>query len=208
MEFISASPSIIRSIRQRELLNTWLRLRREHDGFPSAEDYMPAHMSEEKKDFVYYRVERSEGAYRFLIDSAGSSAAKAYGTARSNNVGTDLHDYLSPDMRPLILPIYRQCAERELPIYSVSTVEDIAGHVVICERLVLPFFHNRMISRVIASLKAISEDGRFEINNLFRNEAKLPVYACCAVIDSDLSAQRAAKESARTPPVQGDVIEI
>ena len=111
-------------------------------------------------------------------------------------------------MRPLILPLYRQCAERELPVYSVSTIEDVGGHVVIYERLLLPFFHNRMISRVIASLKAISEDGRFEINNLFRNTTKLPVYACRAVIDSELSAQRMARETERAADTAGDVIEI
>jgi len=207
MEFISASPSVIRSIRQRELLNAWLRLRRDHGAFPPAEEFMPAHLHEEKKDLVYYRVERSDGAYRFLIDSAGSSAARAYGTGRNNNIGTDLHDYLSPDMRPLVLPLYRQCVERGLPVYSIAMVEDTSGHPVICERLLLPFFHNQMISRIIASLKAISEDGRFEIENLFQNKAKLPVYACRAVIDTDLSAQRVVRD-ARAPAVQGDVIEI
>jgi hypothetical protein len=211
MPFDSASPSVVKSVRQRDLLNTWLRLRRDTWGFPPISEYLPERLEEEKRDLVYYEVVDGPDRWCFFIDSKGSTAAQAYGTAEANNIGRQLSEYLPPDMRPLVL--YFECAARQLPVYSVSKLEDVQARIVIHERLLLPFFLKGKVSHVIASLKAISEDGRFEINNLLRNPDKLPDYRLRAVIDRELSAHRAMRELAeralgRDLASDSEVIEI
>jgi hypothetical protein len=213
MFFDSANPSIVRSVKQRDLLNTWLRLRGRTGGLPPVSEYSPARLEEEMRELVYYVVKRNGEGYRFVIDSNGSTSAQAYGTSHNNNIGTDLHDYLPANMRPLVLPLYGECARRALPAYTVSTVKDINGRSVVHERLLLPFFKDGLVSHLVASLKSISEDGRFEINNLLRDPDKLPEYKLRAVIDRDLVAGQATREARHVacdyPAARADdVIEI
>jgi hypothetical protein len=213
MFFESANPSIIRSVKQRDLLNTWLRLRGRCSGLPPVAEYHPARLEEEMRELVYYVVKRDGDEFRFVIDSNGSTSALAYGTSHNNNIGTDLSDYLPANMRPLVLPLYGECAKRALPTYTVSLVKDINGRSVVHERLLLPFFKDGRISHIIASLKSISEDGKFEINNLLRDPDKLPEYKIRAVIDRDLVVGQAAREARHLacdyPAARvGDVVEI
>lgn len=187
MPFESASPSIVRSVRQRDLLNTWLRLRPRPDLLPAIHHYNPARIEDELKDLVYYLVRRDQAGWQFIIDSHGSRLAQAYGQSERSNVGTNLRDYVGAHMVDLVLPIYEECADRALPVYSISMIDDVQGCSVAYERLLLPFFAGGEVSHLVASLKTISEDGRFEINNLLRDPAKLPQYRLRAVIDRDLA---------------------
>ena len=57
MDFESAKPSAVKSIRQRDLLNTWLRLYARHQRLPRVEDYRPERLTEELPDLVYYAVD-------------------------------------------------------------------------------------------------------------------------------------------------------
>jgi hypothetical protein len=50
----------------------------------------------------------------------------------------------------------------------------------------LPFSQSGGVTHLIASLKTISEAGRFEIRNLMRGNDTLPTASLCAVIDRDL----------------------
>ena len=213
MLFQSANPSIVRSVKQRDLLNTWLRLRARFGGFPPIADYRPARLEEEMRELVYYVVTPSQQGFDFIIDSTGSTAALAYGKSHRDNVGTSLHDFLRPEIRPLVLPLYGECAKRGLPVYTISMVNDINGRSVIHERLLLPFFEDGRINRIIASLKAISDDGKFEINNLLRVPGRLPEYTLLAVIDQELTVAPTVRE-ARNPSCNlpaaaaSDIVEI
>jgi hypothetical protein len=213
MHFESAAPAVVRSVKQRDLLNTWLRLRSRFNGFPPIGAYHPARLEEEMRELIYYVVKREGDDFHFIIDSNGSTAALAYGTAHSNNIGTDLRDYLQPNMKALVLPLYGKCASRGLPAFSISTVKDINERSVVQERLLLPFFNDGKVSHLIASLKSISDDGKFEINNLLRDPDKLPEYTLRAVIDQELTLGQAAREtrslSTEVPsPRAGDVVEL
>ena len=212
MFFESANPSFVRSVKQRDLLNTWLRLRG-RTGMPTIAEYHPARLEEERRELVYYLVRRDGDEFNFIIDSNGSTAAQAYGTSHNNNIGTNLKDYLPANMRPLVLPLYGECATRTLPVYTVSTVKDTNGCSVVHERLLLPFFKHGEVSHIIASLKSISEDGKFEINNLLRDPDKLPEYSIRAVIDRDLVAGQVTRDvrhvGGDSPAARADdVIEI
>ena len=57
MEFESANPSIVKAIKQRDLLNTWLRLYARDQRMPGIEEYQPARLEEELPDLVFYTVD-------------------------------------------------------------------------------------------------------------------------------------------------------
>jgi hypothetical protein len=213
MLFESAAPSIVRSVKQRDLLNTWLRLRSSIGALPPVTAYKPTRLEDELRDTVHYVVSRDDSGWQFVIDSSGSHLSHAYGKAGKNNIGTNLRDYIGPRMIHLVLPIYEECANRALPIYSISMVDDVNGRTVAYERLLLPFFDDGKISHIIASVKTISEDGKFEINNLLRNQDKVSQYKLRAVIDRELGVNQAVRD-VRSPVCDfpntrtDDVVEI
>jgi hypothetical protein len=86
------------------------------------------------------------------------------------------------------MPIYYACIARRLPVYTISTIEDMYGRLVAYERLLMPFSESDLgeVTHIIASLKTISEDGSFEIRNLMRDDQKLPTQKYRSVIDRDL----------------------
>jgi hypothetical protein len=183
VDFQSANPSVVKSIRQRELLNCWLRLYARRQALPCLGDYQPERLAEELPDLVYYIVDHASQPARLIIDSNGTRMSNAYGTTGK---GRYLDDYLGPIIGPIVLPVYHTCLGRALPVYSISMINDIHGSAVAYERLLMPFSEGDGVSHILASLKAISEDGGFEINNLMRGHHSLPVPKLRTVIDSDL----------------------
>lgn len=183
MEFESASPAVVKSIKQRELLNFWLRLYARHDRLPKFEEYLPERMAEEAADLVAYTVHGKGEARRFRIESEGTRMSSAYGTIGK---GRYLDDYVGPKLAPVIVPAYHECIRQRLPVYTISNVTDLYGRKVDYERLLMPFSDGAGITHILASLKTISDDGGFEIKNLMRGNDVLPVYQLQTVIDRDL----------------------
>jgi hypothetical protein len=183
VDFESADPSVVKSIRQRDLLNCWLRLYARQQTLPGVGDYRPERLAEEQPDLVYYLVDYHSQPPRFIIDSNGTRMSNAYGTTGK---GRYLDDYLGPIVGPIVLPVYDRCLRCALPVYSISMVDDIHGRAVAYERLLMPFSDGDGVSHIIASLKAISEDGGFEIKNLMRGHHSLPVPKLRTVIDRNL----------------------
>lgn len=182
MDFESANPSIVKSIKQRDLLNTWLRLYAPSQRLPRIENFQPTRIEDELPDLVFMTVEKANPA-RLVIESDGTRMSLAYGhTGR----GRYLDEYLGVRLAPRVMPIYQQCLDRALPVYTVSHVDDTTGRIVAYERLLLPFSASQGVTHVIASLKTISEDGSFEIRNLMRGNDTLPTFKLRAVIDRDL----------------------
>src|SRR4051812_37484296 len=91
MEFESADASIVKSIRQRDLLNCWLRLRVSRPALPALTAYRPERLEDEFADLVYYAVDRQSQPPRLLIESNGTRMSRAYGTTGR---GRYLDDYL------------------------------------------------------------------------------------------------------------------
>ena len=199
MDFESANPSIVKSIKQRDLLNTWLRLYAREQRVPSILEYHPARIEEELPDLVYYTVDTAIEPPRLTIQSDGTRMSSAYG---HTGKGRLLDEYLGARLAPIVIPIYHQCIARGLPVYTISNVDDVYGRIVAYERLLLPFSEAGQITHVIASLKTICEDGGFEIRNLMRGNDALPVPKLSAVIDRDLFHRAPGRIPA------GDVIEF
>ena len=182
LEFESAKPSVVKSIKQRDLLNTWLRLYAPTQRLPHMESFQPARFEDELPDLVFMTVEQAKPA-RLIIDSDGTRMSLAYGFTGS---GRYLDEYLGVRLTPLVMPIYQECLDRALPVYTVSEVDDATGRIVAYERLLLPFSASKGVTHIIASLKTISEDGSFEIRNLMRGNEALPAQKLRAVIDREL----------------------
>ena len=64
MEFESANPTIVKSIKQRDLLNTWLRLYAREQLMPRVEEYQPERLADELPDLVYYTVDTAQRSRR------------------------------------------------------------------------------------------------------------------------------------------------
>ena len=205
MEFASASPSIIKSVKQRDLLNAWLRLR-DKTLQPALADYAPDRLAEEQRDLVYYKVSATRTGPRFMVNSEGSRLAQGYGRVNDGNKGTWLDEYIEPELRPISLPVYIECALRGLPVYSVSKIVDVRGQTIDYERLLLPFFEHGVITDILMSAKLISEVSRLELTNLFRVREKLPITTIRAVIDQELAPPSAHQAGAPVDFV--DIVEI
>ncbi len=199
MEFESANPSVVKSIKQRDLLNTWLRLYARQQQMPRIEEYQPSRLADELPDLVYYTVDSAGLPPRLMIESDGTRMSSAYG---HTGKGRYLDEYLGARLVPVVMPVYYQCVERALPVYTISNIDDLYGRIVAYERLLLPFSEGGSVTHIIASLKTISEDGGFEIRNLMRGNDTLPTAKLRSVIDRNLFH----RAPGRIPP--GDVIEF
>jgi hypothetical protein len=183
LEFESANPSIVRSIKQRDLLNTWLRLYAREQKLPRLEEYQPARLADEVPDLVYYTVDTVPAPPLLTIQSDGTRMSTAYG---HTGKGSYLHEYLPSKLVNVVMPVYYECVARGLPVYTISNIDDIYGRIVAYERMLLPFSEAGNVTHIIASLKTISEDGGFEIKNLMRGNDALPTMKLRAIVDRDL----------------------
>jgi hypothetical protein len=199
LEFESANPTVVKSIKQRDLLNTWLRLYARERLMPRIEEYQPERLADELPDLVYYTVDSAQQPSRLTIQSNGTRMSNAYG---NTGKGRYLDEYLGPRLVPVVMPVYHECLRRALPVYTISNIDDTYGRIVAYERLLLPFSEGAGVTHVIASLKTISEEGGFEIRNLMRGNDALPTAKLRTVIDRDLFH----RAPGRIP--SGDVIEF
>jgi hypothetical protein len=199
LEFESAQPSVVKSIKQRDLLNAWLRLYARNQTLPRIDEYHPDRIEEEQPDLVFYTVDMREQPARLTIQSDGTRMSSAYG---HTGKGRYLDEYLGPRLAPIVMPVYHECIARRLPAYTIANIDDIYGRIVAYERLLLPFSEDGNVTHMIASLKTISEDGGFEIRNLMRGSDKLPMSKLRTIIDRDLFH----RTPGRIP--SGDVLEF
>ena len=199
MEFESAQPSIVKSIKQRDLLNTWLRLYARHQSIPRLSEYQPERIADELPDLVFYSVDAGAHPPCLTIESEGTRMSRAYG---NTGKGRHLDEYLGARLAPIVMPVYYECVARRLPAYTIANIDDIYGRIVAYERLLLPFSDGDGVTDIVASLKTISEDGGFEIRNLMRSNDSLPRPKLRCVIDRDLFHRAPSRIEA------GDVIEF
>ncbi|HXI05892.1 MAG: PAS domain-containing protein [Bradyrhizobium sp.] len=184
MDFESASPAVVKSIRQRELLNAWLRLYVRDRKLPALAEYQPSRIEDELPDLVFFSIDGAQQPPQIIIDSNGTRMASAYG---HTGKGRRLEEYLGPRLAPLVMPVYHECIHRCLPAFTIAHIDDIYGRIVAYERLLLPFSGDGgTVTHIIGSLKTISEDGSFEIKNLMRGSDTPPMPKLRTIIDREL----------------------
>jgi hypothetical protein len=189
MQFASANPSVVRSVKQRDLLNAWLRALGKR-ALPALTDYRPDRVADELADMMGFDVVGAGDDARFLITQEGSRLTATYGNEHidpDKRTNRYLDDAIGPARYSRVLPSYRACVARKRPTYSVSTVLDADGKDVSYERLLLPFGSDGNVEQIVGSYKAISIEGGFKINNLMGIRSKSrPESVINAVIDLDV----------------------
>jgi hypothetical protein len=206
MQFESANPSVVRSVKQRDLLNAWLRMLRSGRTLPVLAGYQPDRIADEAADMMGFNVEGEGDTARFLITLEGSRLTATYGNEHidpDKRTNRYLDDAIGPERYARVVPSYRACLARRRPTYSVSMLQDADGKDVSYERLLLPFGGAGDVEQIVGSYKAISIEGGFKINNLMGVRSRAtPVSVINAVIDLDLVRPAARRGAA------DDVIEL
>ena len=204
-QFQSANPSIVKSIRQRELLNAWLRALRKPKPLPSLLDFKPDRINDDElADMMGFNVEGDGETARYVITHEGTRLTATYGNDHvdpAERTNRYLDDAIGPDRYGRVVPSYRACIALKRPTYSVAMVRDPDGKDVSYERLLLPFGPNERVEQIVGSYKAISFDGGFKVNNLMGLKPNsIPVVVINAVIDQDIARRPVA--------LPDDVVEI
>jgi hypothetical protein len=189
MKFESADPSVVRSIKQRDLLNAWLRAVDKRRALPALADYQPDRIADEQPDMMSFDVAGAADHARFLITHEGARLTATYGNEHidpDKRTNRYLDDAIGPERYARVVAPYRACLIRKRPTYSVSMVQDPDGKDVSYERLLLPFGSADAVEQIIGSYKSISIDGGFKIDNLMGVKPRTtPVSIINAVIDLD-----------------------
>ena len=175
MEFTSANPSVVRSVKQRDLLNAWLRALGKGRALPMLADYRPDRIADELADMMGYDVEGDGDDARFLITQEGSRLTATYGNEHidpDKRTNRYLDDAIGPERYARVVPSYRACLAHRRPTYSISMVQDADGKDVSYERLLLPFGSADKVEQIVGSYKAISIEGGFKVNNLMGIKAR------------------------------------
>jgi hypothetical protein len=204
-QFQSANPSIVKSIRQRELLNAWLRALRKPKPLPSLLDFKPDRINDDElADMMGFNVEGDGETARYVITHEGTRLTATYGNDHvdpAERTNRYLDDAIGPDRYGRVVPSYRACIALKRPTYSVAMVRDPDGKDVSYERLLLPFGPNERVEQIVGSYKAISFDGGFKVNNLMGLKPNsIPVVVINAIIDQDIAR--------RPVTLPDDVVEI
>jgi len=191
MEFASSDPSVVRSIRQRDLLNTWLRAAGKHRPLPLLGDFQPDRVADELADMMGFDVVGRGDHVRFLITQEGSRLTATYGNEHidpAKRTNRYLDDAIGPQRYARVLPSYLACLAHRRPTYSVTMVQDADGKDVSYERLLLPFASAEAVEQIVGSYKAISIDGGFKIRDLMGVSSRpVPENVINAVIDQNMS---------------------
>src|ERR1700692_1678402 len=157
MEFESADPSVVRSIKQRDLLNAWLRAVGKLRTLPALADYRPDRIADEQADLMSFDVAGEADNARFLITHEGARLTATYGNEHidpDKRTNRYLDDAIGPERYARVVPSYRACLARRRPTYSVSMVHDADGKDVSYERLLLPFGSAGDVEQIVGSYKA------------------------------------------------------
>jgi len=200
MQLTNAGPSIVKSVRQRQLLNAWLRLAAKCGSLPEVASYDIDRVEEEKPDMMFYDVTYVNRAPRYMVTYDGQRLIDAYGVSGTCRY---LEDVIGAERAAVTLPIYDQCVARRRPSYSVRRVVDVEGRQVDYERLLLPFGGPTGVRNIVASFKTISEDGGFQQKDLMRTSNASAVHVINAIIDQADEAQHAHRGAAHA-----DIVEI
>ena len=190
MSFESANPSVVRSVKQRDLLNAWLRVLGKDRALPLLGDYKPDRIADELADMMGFDVRGRDDEARFLITQEGARLTATYGNEHidpDKRTNRYLDDAIGPARYGRVVASYRACLASKRPTYSVSMVQDADGKDVSYERLLLPFGSGAEVEQIVGSYKAISIEGGFKINDLMGIRSRVtPVGVVNAIIDRDV----------------------
>ena len=105
MEFQSANPTIVKSIKQRDLLNTWLRLYARDQRCRASRNISPRGSPMNCRTWSI-TPSIPPRPPRLTIESDGTRMSSAYG---NTGKGRYLDEYLGARLAPIVMPVYYEC---------------------------------------------------------------------------------------------------
>jgi hypothetical protein len=148
-------PWAVKSRRQSELLNAWLKIRERRGAPPSLADFdADIRRYPDQNELTIYEVVREAAALaRYLIVKESVAFKRSFG---QSGTGRFLDDVLPPLSWRKTRPNFDTCVQLRLPVYvAFSIVERNEEHVVY-ERLLLPFASGGPVTGLLSSLKTTS----------------------------------------------------
>jgi hypothetical protein len=179
-QFDRAYPWVVKSLRQSQLLEAWLRQCREGHGVPALANFSALRAYREQNELTVYHVVRDAGEVRFLVVKEGASFKALFGTSSK---GRFLDEAMSPKAWQTARVTLNECVHQALPIYSAFAIQANDGERAIYERLLLPFGSGPEVTSIMASLKTTSWTGNDK--SLTRPEGHDVEYSFRAVIALD-----------------------
>ena len=174
--------SVIRSVRQQEFVRTWQRGFARRGSCPAYAEFGLSRAEDELPDLMLFRVCYDGEEPHFKIESDGARVADAWGFSGR---GQYVDQAVGARRWSSAKELYCLCVARALPVFSISEVKDLEGRAVLHERLLLPFSEEGVVTQIVASLKSISIEGKFNNEMLLsRNEGRS--YLVRAVISGNI----------------------
>jgi hypothetical protein len=157
--FKPISENAIKSIKQRQLLRYWERIRGTST-LPVWSQVDPAEISTSLDNLCVMEVRRESAGIRYRIREHGQKLTEYYGSACA---GKYLDEFMTPQALSVLAAIYAEAVTSRRPVYTVAPIIDSRGYSVTFERLLLPFaLAGESVEVVLTSLEAISIEGAFE----------------------------------------------
>jgi hypothetical protein len=157
--FKAISENTVKSIKQRQLLRYWERIRGAQ-ALPTWSQVDPAEFSTSHDYLCVMEVKRGSSGIRYRIREHGKKLEEYYGSACA---GKYLDEFMTPQALSVLAAIYAQAVNTRRPVYTVAPIVDGRGRSVTFERLLLPFaLAAASVDVVLTSLEAISIEGDFE----------------------------------------------
>jgi hypothetical protein len=181
MDFMKTGPEVVQAINQRWLLRRWKDLR---NGNPlPLWRHLPIDDLKPMVETLMFCDLVPDAGGRFLIRYLGKRIAESYG---GDFQGHYLDEALPAIWRDNALATYRKAMSGRRPVYNAVDTRDRNGRMVHLERLLLPFSRDGITAdRILASIEAISLEGKFEHANLGRSPHATANCALVATIEMD-----------------------
>lgn len=177
---MQSGPDIVRSSRQRWLLDHWIA-RRGHLPLPIWHGLNADEITIPFDSLAWATVAREGGNTRFRIGFHGTRLAEAIWPVAC--VGKHLDEILPAPYLRSALETWLRVADGREPVYTVADMRDPAGRIVHHERLLLPFtLGGGETERILASIETDSPEGPFVLRELMKSPVRPPVIALCATI--------------------------
>ena len=135
-QFDRAYAWVVKSLRQRQLLEAWFWHVRANRALPSLQDFAALHTYREQGEVTVYDVVNCNGSTRYRVAREGVAFKALFGTSSQ---GRFLDEVSSKQAWEIGRVSLDECVRQALPIYSVFSLKAKDGQSVMCERLLLPF---------------------------------------------------------------------
>lgn len=165
---------IVKSMSQRNLVLHWQSLQAT-GGLPRFSDFAPGDRAHDPKQIIVWAVEEQDGARSYRNVYGSSYMLEAFGERNT------LQSIPSNLLAIFKLGMNASIGNRAITYMLISTT-DADGHVIDCERLLLPFSETGQdVTHVLSSIQLVSFTGtihRRTVVDRFAEEAQVTMFSC------------------------------